>query len=107
VVSSVWSGARHAPAGWRSVAAFLSTLATAGHVSAPTQNQALSALVFLYSEVLVERLDRLNGVVRGRSRHLAVGVESAAASRIRLVVPHPGIADRQADTSSSARRGAW
>jgi len=34
------------------VAAFLSSLATAGRVSASTQNQALSALMFLYRVVL-------------------------------------------------------
>ena len=48
------------------VAAFLSTLAVDGHVSASTQNQALSALVFLYSDVLGAPLDWLNGVVRAR-----------------------------------------
>jgi site-specific recombinase XerD len=39
------------------VATFLSSLATERHVSASTQNQALSAIVFLYSEVLGVRLD--------------------------------------------------
>ena len=34
------------------VEAFLSHLATAGHVAPSTQNQALSALLFLYREVL-------------------------------------------------------
>jgi len=34
------------------VAAFLSSLATDRHVSASTQNQALSALLFLYRHVL-------------------------------------------------------
>lgn len=48
------------------VVAFLSSLATARHVSASTQNQALSALVFLYSEVLGMRLEWMDGVVRAR-----------------------------------------
>ncbi len=48
------------------VVAFLSALATRGHVSASTQNQALSALVFLYSEVLHVDLDWLSGLVRAR-----------------------------------------
>jgi integron integrase len=48
------------------VVAFLSSLATAGGVSASTQNQALSALVFLYSEVLGKELDWLRGLVRAR-----------------------------------------
>src|SRR5512145_1527447 len=37
--------------GQHEVAAFLSSLATDGDVSASTQNQALAALVFLYQEV--------------------------------------------------------
>ena len=48
------------------VVAFLSALATLGNVSASTQNQALSALVFLYSEVLAKDLDWLGGLVRAR-----------------------------------------
>ena len=48
------------------VTAFLSSLATEGHVAASTQNQALSALVFLYSEVLDLRLEWLSGLVRAR-----------------------------------------
>jgi integron integrase len=45
---------------------FLSALATVGHVSASTQNQALGAIVFLYSEVLGTRLDWLAGIVRAK-----------------------------------------
>jgi integron integrase len=48
------------------VTRFLSSLATAGRVSASTQNQALSALLFLYEEVLRVKLDWLRGVVRAR-----------------------------------------
>ena len=48
------------------VTAFLSWLATEGHVAASTQNQALSALVFLYSEVLDLQLEWLSGLVRAR-----------------------------------------
>jgi integrase len=48
------------------VVAFLSGLATQRDVSASTQNQALSALVFLYGEVLGLELDWLNGLVRAR-----------------------------------------
>ena len=46
------------------VVAFLSSLAVNGHVAASTQNQALSALVFLYGEVLGVELDWLQGLVR-------------------------------------------
>jgi integron integrase len=45
---------------------FLSSLATDNHVSASTQNQALSALLFLYQEVLGLDLDWLKDVVRAR-----------------------------------------
>lgn len=44
-----------------SVTNFLSYLANKRHVSASTQNQALSALVFLYREVLYMSLDDLGG----------------------------------------------
>jgi len=48
------------------VSAFLSALATTGHVSASTQNQALSALIFLYAEVFRVPLDRLVGLAPAR-----------------------------------------
>ena len=49
------------------VNAFLTHLAVEGQVSASTQNQALSALLFLYRELLERDLD-LEGVVRARAR---------------------------------------
>jgi integron integrase len=55
------------------VEAFLSHLAVEGGVSASTQNQALSALLFLYKEVLVIDLPWLDNVVRAkRPQHLPV-----------------------------------
>jgi len=45
---------------------FLTFLATDRHVSASTQNQALSALLFLYREVLDQPLPRIADVVRAR-----------------------------------------
>jgi integron integrase len=58
---------RHpAQMGEAEVTRFLSHLATAGRVSASTQNQALSALLFLYQEVLHHHMDWLAGVVRAR-----------------------------------------
>ncbi len=45
--------------------AFLTHLAVEGQVSASTQNQALSAVLFLYRELLERDLD-LEGVVRAR-----------------------------------------
>jgi integron integrase len=48
------------------VEAFLSSLATREDVAASTQNQALSALLFLYREVLGMRLPWMESVVRAK-----------------------------------------
>jgi integron integrase len=48
------------------VTAFLTSLAVQQGVAASTQNQALSALIFLYGEVLGTELDRLRGLVRAQ-----------------------------------------
>lgn len=48
------------------VECFLSELATKGNVSASTQNQALSGLLFLYREVLQVDLPWMNEVVRAK-----------------------------------------
>ena len=48
------------------VTRFLTSLAVEGHVAASTQNQALSALLFLYREVLGVGLPWLDGIVRAR-----------------------------------------
>jgi len=53
--------------GSKEVNAFLTHLAVEGQVSASTQNQALSALLFLYRELLERDLD-LEGVIRARTR---------------------------------------
>ncbi|WP_028450136.1 integron integrase [Chitinibacter tainanensis] len=55
------------------VSGFLTHLAVDGQVSASTQNQALSALLFLYREVLQLSLPWLDEVVRAKpSKHLPV-----------------------------------
>ena len=46
--------------------AFLSSLATDGHVAASTQNQALSALLFLYRHVLEKPFPEMPTLVRAR-----------------------------------------
>jgi len=51
------------------VTAFLNHLATERNVAASTQNQALSALLFLYKEALGEELDWLDGLVRAKRPH--------------------------------------
>ena len=48
------------------VTRFLSSLAVDGRVAASTQNQALSALLFLYREVLELDLPWLDGIVRAK-----------------------------------------
>ncbi len=69
-----FNGKRHPrEMGGSEVEAFLSHLATAGRVAPSTQNQALSALLFLYREVLELELPWLDGVVRAkRSQHVPV-----------------------------------
>jgi integron integrase len=53
--------------------AFLSHLALKERVSASTQTQALSAILFLYRFVLVREIGKLEGLIRARKpRHLPV-----------------------------------
>jgi integron integrase len=67
-------GKRHpADMGASEATAFLTSLAVDDNVSASTQNQALSALLFLYREVLGVELPWLDDVVRAkRPQHLPV-----------------------------------
>ncbi|HET6803929.1 MAG TPA: integron integrase [Frateuria sp.] len=61
------NGKRHPrDMGAAEVEAFLSGLAVQGRVSPNTQNQALSALLFLYRDVLAVELPWLDGVVRAK-----------------------------------------
>jgi len=46
---------------------FLSDLAVRGRVSAPTQNQAVSALIFLYRDVLGRRIERPETFIHART----------------------------------------
>ena len=62
-----YSGTRHpTQLGAKEVTAFLNYLASERSVAAATQNQALSALVFLYKEVLVQPLPWLSGLERAK-----------------------------------------
>jgi integron integrase len=65
---------RHpAQMGKSEIETFLSSLATAAHVSASTQNQAFNALLFLYRDVLGQEFEWLTDVVRAkRPRRLPV-----------------------------------
>jgi site-specific recombinase XerD len=49
------------------VTKFLTYLAREGRVAASTQNQALSALLFLYKEVLRQEIGWLEGVERAKT----------------------------------------
>jgi len=61
------NGKRHPrEMGEREVETFLTLLATKGNVAAGTQNQALSALLFLYREVLKVDLPWMESVVRAK-----------------------------------------
>jgi site-specific recombinase XerD len=62
----VFHGKRHpSQLGAPEVTAFLSSLAVSG-VSASTQNQALSAILFMYGAVLGQQLEWMNDVVRAQ-----------------------------------------
>jgi hypothetical protein len=63
----VFHDKRHpAEMGAPEVTKFLTSLAVDGQVAASTQNQALSALLFLYKEVLRVDLPWLDGIVRAK-----------------------------------------
>jgi integron integrase len=63
--------------------AFLTHLAVEGHVAASTQNQAFSALLFLYRNVLKVEPGRIEGVVRARRpKRLPVILSRAEVQRI-------------------------
>ena len=65
----VFSGTRHpSELGATDIARFLSHLATDRHVSASTQNQALSAVLFLYRAVLGITIGPVDAVVRASVR---------------------------------------
>ena len=70
----MFHGKRHpAEMGAVEVTQFLSSLAQQDHVAASTQNQALSALLFLYRQVLQVEMPWLDNVVRAkRSERLPV-----------------------------------
>ncbi len=63
----LFHGKRHPmELGESEMTAFLTHLAVSAGVSASTQNQALSALLFLYRDVLARELEWLEGIVRAK-----------------------------------------
>ena len=77
-------GLRHpAEMGEAEINAFLTHLATEDHVSASTQTQALSALLFLYRHVLRREVGTLDGLVRARKeRRLPVVLTREEVRRV-------------------------
>ena len=69
--------------GEKEISSFLTDLAVNRKVAASTQNQALSALLFLYKHVLDQKLDWLEDVVRAkRPRRLPVVLTQAEAGTL-------------------------
>jgi len=63
----LFDGKRHPETlGAEEIGRFLSALAADGKVAASTQNQALSALLFLYRDVLKQELPWIDGIVRAK-----------------------------------------
>ncbi len=83
------NGKRHPQElGAAEVGDFLTRLATVRHVSASTQNQALSALLFLYRVVLGMELPCLDQVVRAkRPRRLPVVLSQEEVARLLQAIP--------------------
>lgn len=69
--------------GEKEIRSFLTHLAVNKHVSASTQNQALSAILFLYKRVLDIKLDWIDDVVRAkRPKYLPVVLTKSEVSKI-------------------------
>lgn len=70
------------------IEAFLTHLAVARNVSAGTQNQALSAILFLYKEVLEQEMPWLDGVTRAKkSQRLPTVLTRAETTQILAKLP--------------------
>lgn len=66
----LFHGKRHPrDMGVQEVQQFLSHLAVEGHVAASTQSQALSAILFLYQQVLKQNIGWIDEVVRAKQPH--------------------------------------
>ncbi len=83
------NGKRHPrEMGAEEVEAFLSDLAITGNVAPATQNQALSALLFLYKQVLGIELPWMEQVVRAkRPRRLPVVLSTEEVARLLAAIP--------------------
>jgi len=85
----LFHGKRHPDAlGVPEVTAYLAHLAIAGHVSASTQNQAFSAILFLYRDVLGRELSGLDDTPRAK-RPIRLPLV-LARSEVQAVLQHLG-----------------
>ncbi len=83
----VFNGMRHpAQMGAEEVTGFLSSLATEHNVAASTQNQALSAILFLYKDVLGVELPWLSEVRRAKKPRRLPSV--LTQSEVRMLLSH-------------------
>jgi site-specific recombinase XerD len=79
----LFHGKRHpSELGEADVSRYLSHLAVSGRVSASTQNQALSALLFLYRQVLGREVEWVEGVVRIRTIQELLGHSDVSTTMI-------------------------
>lgn len=80
----MWSGRRHPrELGPTEIEAFLTALAVERHVSAGTQRQALSAIKFLYTQVLGGEWSWLSGIVQAKpSKHVPTVLSLAEAAAV-------------------------
>ena len=94
----LFHGKRHPlEMGGPEVTRFLTSLAVEGHVAGSTQNQALSALLFLYREVLAQELPWLDDIVRAkRTARLPVVLTRDEVRAVSMV------AHADADTSTTS-----
>ena len=88
------------------VKAFLSHLATQMNVAASAQNQAFSALLFLYQEVIKERLPWIDDIVRAKRPAKLPVVFTQAEARAVLSNMH-GIPRLMAICSTGAVWASW
>ena len=84
-----WAGLRHpATLGGDRVQAWLSHLATQRDVSASTQRQALSAILFLYQQVLGLKLPWMDDIVRARQpQHVPCVLSVPEVQRLLAALP--------------------
>ena len=83
-----WQGLRHPQEmGAAEIESFLTHLATERNISKSTKDQALSALLFLYRQVLAREVGDLNAVRATRTRRLP---NVLSQDEVRRILDHLG-----------------